>query len=184
MDENFLEFWGNFLISTARKKKQADDMTAWMQKASTGFDELMPMFRKFYGLEQLSEQSEDYKNMTEKAMLDFQGTFKEYMGALDFVPKREHLALVSKYETLKEKCADQEETIKHLRMLLNAKGAEQVQDIMREQGELFQGMVEGFREYFKDMGDSELSIEKSDDTRQEDNNLKGETKNDGTGTSN
>jgi hypothetical protein len=148
MDENFLEFWGNFLLSAARKKKQVDDMSTWMQKGLSNFEDFAGMFRKFYGLDQLSEPGTGYKRMTEKAMYDFQKSVKSYMGSMEFVPKREHLDLVEKYEKLKEKCADQEETIKHLRMLLNAKGIEQIQDIMKGQGELFQKMVKGFVQYF------------------------------------
>lgn len=148
MDENLLEFWGNFLLSTARKKKQVDDMTAWMQKGFNSFDDLSGMFRKFYGLDQLSEHSTEYKKMTEKAMEDFQKSFKEYMGSLAFVPKKEHLSLVDKYEKLKEKCADQEETIKHLKMLMNARGTDQLQEIIRDQGEVFQTMMKGFTQYF------------------------------------
>ena len=51
------------------------------------------------------------------------------------VPKDEHLALVKKYEELKEKVAAQEETINNLRMLLEEKKAE-------TQGELVKGFQE------------------------------------------
>jgi soluble cytochrome b562 len=181
MDQNLLEFWGNFLLSAARKKKQMDDVTTWMQKGVSGFDELTAMFRKFYGLDQMSEQSGEYKKMTEKAMQDFQQSFKEYMGTLDFVPRREHLSLVEKYEKLKEKCTDQEETIKHLKMLLNAKGIDQFQDLIKDQGELFQNMIKSFGQCFSspDKPDSE----KEAPEKQAKTNLKGDIeKNDRTDT--
>jgi hypothetical protein len=174
MDENFLEFWGNFLLSAARKKKQVDDVTAWMQKGFTGFEEMTAMFRKFYGLDQMSEQSADYKKMTEKAMQDFQQSFREYMGALDFVPRREHLNLVEKYENLKEKCSAQEETIRHLKMLLNAKGIDQFQHLIKDQGELFQNMIKSFGQYFNSLNQPDPPEEKAE--KQTNTNLKGDVK--------
>jgi hypothetical protein len=48
MDKYFLEFWGNFLINTAKGQKQMEDMSKWMQQGFEGFDELTGMFRKFW----------------------------------------------------------------------------------------------------------------------------------------
>ncbi len=161
MDEKFLEFWGNFLISTAREKKRADDITSIMQKSITGFNEMFatglnemtPMFRKFYGLDKVSEQSDDYSTLTKKAVDDFQKSFKDYMSMMGVFPREDYLALVEKYEKLKEKCAGQEETIRHLRMLLGAKSGEQneairsLQDIAKDQSDLFQKMVKDFSQF-------------------------------------
>ena len=70
------------------------------------------------------------------------------------VSKKEHLALVEKYEKLKLRCIDQEETIRHLRMLLEDRKevqsdtATQLQDIVKSQGDLFQKMMTDFSQYF------------------------------------
>ncbi|MCP4111596.1 MAG: hypothetical protein GY749_39765 [Desulfobacteraceae bacterium] len=194
MDEKFLEFWGNFLISTAREKKRADDISNIMQKSITDFNEmfaagmgeLTPMFRKFYGLDKLSEKSDDYSTMTKKAVDDFQKSFKDYMAMMGVFPKEDYLALVEKYEKLKEKCADQEETIRHLRMLLGANSGEQsdairsLQDIAKDQSELFQNMIKDFSQFPPGKDDSaskDLSPDQSENKARHNTDIKGELTN-------
>lgn len=169
MDEKFLEFWGNILINAARSKKQTDDFFRWMKSAGQGkeaprafpgTEELSELFRKFYGLDQVSERGEEYKQLYEKSLRDFQKSFKDSMGLMGIVPREEHLALVRKYEKLKERCAEQEETIRHLRMLLAAREngqadlSGQLQEVVRSQSELFQRMVSEFGQCFTRPGDA------------------------------
>lgn len=162
-DEKFLEFWGNFLLSAARGKKQAEDVGTWTrqyfksmnqivatsQKGFSDLSEFSVMFRKFYGLDQIPEQSPEYESRMKTSASDFQKSLNDYLGMMGMVSKAEHLALVRKYEKLKEKCADQEETVRHLRMLLDTKGTAQgeavrtLQDIMKDQTELFRNMMTG-----------------------------------------
>lgn len=156
MDTHFLEFWGNFLINAAKGQKQLEDMSKWMQQGFKGFDELTAMFTKFYGLEHMGKDSPDYMATWEKASEDFIKSFKEYLGLMGVVPKEEHLALVKKYEELKEKVASQEETIKHLRMLLGEKRAgtqgdvvKGFQEIIEKQSKEFQETMETFDRFFK-----------------------------------
>ena len=166
MDDKFLEFWGNFLLSAARGKKHTDRMFRWMQTGfpkpdessseynSPDFQEFSRMFRKFYGLDSLSQYSDQYKKTSETAMYDFQKSFKEYVALMGIVSQEEHLALVEKYEKLKTKCEQQEETIKHLKMLLNAKGTSHAEmssnfeNMVKTQGELFRKMMTDFGQYF------------------------------------
>lgn len=169
MDEKFLEFWGNILINAARSKKQTDDFFNWMKSGGgaeapktslPGTEEMAAAFRRFYGLDKVSEQGEDYNRMYRQSLEDFQKSFKEYLGLMGIVPREEHLALVRKYETLKERCAEQEETIRHLKMLLSgAKNgrnglSEQFQDLVKNQSELFQQMMSDFGQCFTRSGDS------------------------------
>jgi hypothetical protein len=56
MDRQFLEFWGNYLLSVARGQKQLEDVTRWIHGGFSGVDELTALFKKYYGLE---EQSQD-----------------------------------------------------------------------------------------------------------------------------
>jgi uncharacterized coiled-coil protein SlyX len=72
------------------------------------------------------------------------------------VPKNEYLELVGKYEKLKEKFALQEETIKHLRMLVSdskvkdqGELAQQFDELIRKQNDQFQNLVENFSKAFK-----------------------------------
>jgi hypothetical protein len=156
MDRHFLEFWGNFLINVAKGQKQMEDMSKWMQQGFEGFDELTGMFKKFYGLEHMEKDTPTYMETWKQASENFQKSFKDYLRLMGVVPKDEHLALVKKYEELKEKVADQEETIKHLRMLLEEKKVEiqgelvqGFQEIIEKQSEQFQETMETLSRFFK-----------------------------------
>jgi hypothetical protein len=149
VDRHFLEFWGNFLINAAKGQKQMEDMAKWMTQGLKGFEDLTTMFRKFYGLDNLSESAPDYVKTWEKAARDFQKSFQDYLNLFGVVPRHEHLNLVREYAALKEKVVAQEETIKHLRMLLEEKGMdlEQIvrgyQDLIKKQTDQFQRLMEG-----------------------------------------
>jgi hypothetical protein len=156
MDRHFLEFWGNFLINVAKGQKQMEDMSKWMQQGFEGFDELTGMFKKFYGLEHMEKDTPTYMETWKQASENFQKSFKDYLRLMGVVPKDEHLALVKKYEELKEKVAAQEETIKHLRMLLEEKKVETqgelvqgFQEIIEKQNEQFQETMETLSKFFK-----------------------------------
>ena len=111
MDKNFLEFWGNFLINTAKEQQRMEDLSKWMQQGFKGFDELTAMFNKFYGLEQMERDTPAYMETWKKASENFLQSFNDCIGLMGMVPKDKHLALIKKYEELKEKVAAQEETI-------------------------------------------------------------------------
>jgi len=156
MDKHFLEFWGNFLINAAKGQKQLDDMSKWMQQGFKGFDEFTDMFRKFYGLEHMEKDTSSYMETWKKASENFQKSYKDYLHMMGVVPKDEHLTLVRKYEKLKEKIAAQEETINHLRMLLEEKKVETqgklvqgFQEIIEKQSEQFQETMETLGSFFK-----------------------------------
>lgn len=156
MDKHFLEFWGNFLINAAKEQKRMEDLSKWMQQGFKGFDDLTEMFRKFYGLEHMEKDTPAYMESWEKASENFLESFKDYLELMGMVPKDEHLALVKKYEELKEKVAGQEETIKSLRLLLEEKRAESqgelvkgFQDLIDKQSKQFQETMVTFGRFFK-----------------------------------
>ena len=133
-----------------------EDMSKWMQQGFEGFDELTAMFKKFYGLEHMEKDTPAYVETWKKASENFQKSFKDYLRLMGVVPKNEHLTLVKKYEELKEKVAAHEETIKHLRMLLEEKKVETqgelvkgFQEIIEKQSEQFQETMETFSKFFK-----------------------------------
>jgi hypothetical protein len=159
MDTKFLEFWGNLLINAAQNQKQADSFFRWTStgkpsfsefasgKNIPGFPEMTEMFQKLYGLDKLTSFGEERQKMTQQAFAEFQKSLKEYLTLMGIVSKDEHLALVEKYEELKSRCAEQEETIKHLKMLLNARGTaqtdmtKQFETMVTNQGKLFQNII-------------------------------------------
>jgi len=167
MDEKLLEFWGNLLLNVAKGQKQSDAFFRWMRmgspdfndmfssKGAPGFEELSAIFQKHYGLDKVSKQSADYREVSEKAAREFQKSFKEYLTYTGLVPKKDHLELVARYENLKARCADQEETIRHLRMLLAGRETDQTdvvdqfQNMVKTQSDLFQNMVNEVGQYFK-----------------------------------
>jgi len=156
VDKNFLEFWGNFLINTAKEQQRMEDLSKWMQQVFKGFDELTAMFNKFYGLEQIERDTPAYMETWKKTSENFLQSFNDCIGLMGMVPKDKHLALIKKYEELKEKVAAQEETINHLRLLLEEKKTESqkelvqgFQDLIEKQSKEFQETMETFGRFFK-----------------------------------
>ena len=156
MDRQFLEFWGNFLLNAAKGQKQLEDMAKWMGSGFTGFDELTSLFRKIYGLEGVSKESSDYLKMWSGAQEDFKKSFKDYLALLGVVPRDEYMALVKKYEELKEKCESLEETVRHLRMLLSEAKIEEYhnvaghfEELVKKQGDQFQKVMDSLSQMFQ-----------------------------------
>jgi hypothetical protein len=158
MDKHFLEFWGNVLLSAAESQKQFEKLAKWMNQGFSGFEDLNTMFRSFYGLD---EGSPDFAKAWNEAEESFRKSLKDYLGFLGVVPKEEYLALVKKYEELKKKVATQEETIEHLRQLLQETGAGRdrvvgdFQELVSQQSEQFNELVKNFAEFFKSKQDDE-----------------------------
>jgi hypothetical protein len=156
MDPHFLEFWGNFLVNASKEQRRLKDLYEWMQQGFKGSDDLTEMFRKFYGLDHMEKDTPAYLETLKKASENFLESFKDYLDLMGMVPKDKHLALVQKYEALKEKVADQEETIKNLQLLLEEKRAESqgelvqgFQDLIEKQSKQFQKTMETFGSFFK-----------------------------------
>jgi len=148
MDKQFLEFWGNYLIQVAKGQQRMDDLHQWMSRGLKGFEDLTSLFRKAYGLEEVRRDHPDFGKMWKEAEEKFRESYAESLKLYGMVPRSEHLELVRKYEALKEKCADQQETIAHLKALLEAGGADQnelmrsFQELARKQGDQFQKFME------------------------------------------
>ena len=188
MDEKFLEFWGNLLLNAAKSKQQTEALMRWLRmglpgmasppaspKPPSGFDEMVAIFQKLYGLDNITDKNQDSQKTWAEALEKFQKSFQDSLALYGVVPKKEHLALVEKYEKLKARCSDQEETIRHLRMLLEDRSdqesdtATQLQDIVRNQGDLFQKMVTDFGHYFS--GDTSAPETQPKKKRKEEDDL-------------
>ena len=155
MDRHFLEFLGSFFLNAAKGQKQLEDMTQWISRGFSGFDELTNMFRKFYGMDGLSLASPDYAKAWEKASENFKKSYHEWLNLMSVVPKSEYQTLEKKCEALEEKVATQDEAIQHLRNLLSEKGvpyADAVQgftEMMEKQGLQFQELMDSVGKAFK-----------------------------------
>ena len=156
MDRQFLEFWGNSLLAVARSQKQLEEMAAWARQGFKGFEEMTALFLKTYGLSDCAKGSSDCMAAWRKAEEAFKQSFKDYVELFGFVPKDEHLELVKKFEELKEKFAAQEETVRHLRLLLSESTlkdqgelAKQFDDLIRKQNDQFQSLMDNFSKAFR-----------------------------------
>jgi len=154
----FLEFWGNFLVNAAKEQKRLEDLSKWMQQGFKykGFDDLTEMFRRFYRLKHMEKDTPAYMESWKKASEIFLESFKDYLDLMGMVSKDKHLALVKRYEEIKEKVGYQEETIKSLRLILEEKKAESLgelvkgfQDLIGKQSKQFHEIMETFGRFFK-----------------------------------
>ncbi len=155
MDEKYLEFLGNLFLNAARNQKQMEDLFRLSRQGFKGFEEMAAMFRKFYGLENIEKDAPEYIKTWQSATEEFQNSFKEYLKMVGVVPKEDYMTLLEKYEELKKKVADQEETIRHLQILLRDKSVDQgetakvFQDLMTKQSEQFMEMMNAIGQYFQ-----------------------------------
>jgi uncharacterized coiled-coil protein SlyX len=155
MNRQFLEFWGKALLQAAQSQKQLQDLAEWCQRGFLGFRDYTQLFKATYGLDEKAESSLDYLTLWKKSEDDFRESFKEYLNLLGMVPREEYAALARNYEELKEKVAEQEETIKLLRTLLEEKGlglaatSLEFQRLIEKQGEQFQKLFQGLGESVK-----------------------------------
>jgi hypothetical protein len=148
MNRHFLEFWGKALLQAAKSQKQLEDLAKWMPRGFLGFQDFTQLFKTSYGLNEVEEDAPDYLALWNKAEADFRESFKDYLNLLGGVPREEYAALARKYEELQAKASDQEEIIKHLRMLVDEKGmgleatTMEFQRLIKKQGEQFQQFLQ------------------------------------------
>lgn len=158
MNRRFLEFWGKALLQAAQSQKQLEDLAKWCQRGILSFQDYTQLFKTAYGLDQVEEDSPDSFAPWKKAEENFRESFKEYLNIFGVVPREEYAALARQYEELRAKVAEQEETIKHLRLLLEEKGLGleattlEFQQLIKKQGEQFQKFIRGMGESVKSEG--------------------------------
>ena len=152
MDKNFLEFWGNLLISIARGQRQTEDMTRWLNQDLTGLDTLMAPFRKFYGLEQVSPSTAKYEELWSKQLKSFQESFQDYLKLLDVVPRREYEKVQEENQALKKQIVEMEKAIKDLRMLVAEKMGSSASEAVKGFQELVFSQMDKFQEMMRSFG--------------------------------
>ena len=152
MDRQFLEFWGNYLLSVSRGQKQLEDVTSWIRGGFSGVEELTALFKKYYGLEEQSQEGPESSAAWEKAAADFKKSFGDYFSIMGWVSKDEYQILEKENQALKQKIEAQEETISRLRDLLKSPGIDPnksldvLQDLINKQSAEFQKLVKKFSE--------------------------------------
>lgn len=155
MNSKFYDFLGQFFTSMAKGQQQYEDLHKWMEHGLKGYEAMTALFRNAYGLENVKEDSPDYLKSWKLSSEEFQRSCKEYLELFDVVSRDEHLRLIKKYEALKDKTADQEETIKHLKELLSEKGKDQekvvdgFRSLINKQSSDFQDLIKYLSAYFQ-----------------------------------
>jgi len=150
-----LEFWGHALLNAAQGQKQLEDLAKWLPRGFFNLQDFTALFQKAYGLEQVEQNSPDYLKIWKKAEENFRESLQDYLNLLGAVPREEYLALAERSEKLKEKVAQQEETIRQLKILLEEKGMGlavanlEFQELIKRQGDQFQELLKGFGEVVK-----------------------------------
>lgn len=156
MDKKFLEFWGNLLLNAAKGQEQMEEMAKWVRQGFKGFEQQQQLFQKFYGLEGKSKADSEYIKMWTTALADFQKSLTEYMNLLGVVPKSEYQALHQKCQELEKKVAEQEETIRQLKITGadTWSGQEELtkamQDLVTKQGEQFRELMNNFSRFYEE----------------------------------
>jgi hypothetical protein len=161
VNSQFLEFFGNFLLSAAKGQKQLEQMAAWMKQGFTGVEELTAMFKRFYGLEQPKKVSPDQANLWEKAIKDYQRSFSQYAELWGWVSQEDHQALLQRCSELEKTIAKQQQTIAQLHLLLEAKGLgpaellQRFQTLVKDQGDQFQSLIQNLGKAFRKEGEKQ-----------------------------
>jgi uncharacterized coiled-coil protein SlyX len=149
MNRHFLEFWGKALLQAAKSQKQLEELATWFQRGFLGFQDFTQLFKTVYGLDELKEDNPDYLTLWKKAEEEFRDSFRDYLNLMGLVPREEYAALARRCKELEEKLAEQEETLKYLRLLAEEKGMGleattlEFQKLIKKQGEQFQKFIKG-----------------------------------------
>ena len=151
MDKQFLEFWGNFLLSAAKGQRQLDEFSRWMSQGMSGLRGLTDMFRQFYGLGNEGPGDDvDWKT----ARNSFEKAYRAYLDTLGVVPKSDYMALKKQLEALQKKAQDQEAALRKLRFELSESRMAQgdvvrgFQELIQVQSEQFQELTDSVSRFF------------------------------------
>jgi len=165
MDSKFLEFWGNVLLSAAKGQRQIEDFNRWIEQGFKGIQEFGTLLAGIYGIKEEPVPEEGGGEAWNRTLRDFRKSYEEYMSLMGMVSREDYRRLAEECERLKEKVAEQEDTIRRLRMNAGWENTSRdevvrgVQDLMTRQTEQFQELMKSYVSVFK--GDMPAKDEKS-----------------------
>lgn len=163
MDKQFLEFWGNLLLSAAKGQRQLDEFSRWMAQGMSGFRDLTAMFQQFYDLDVEGAGGDERWNSARSA---FATAYRAYLDSLGAVPRSELTALEKKCAALQKTVAEQEAALRRLRLELSESRMTQgdvvrgFQELMQVQCEQFKQVTDSFTRFFADQGPRETERNK------------------------
>lgn len=143
------------LVGTAKAQKQVELLAEWLRSWSESFGAASEFWKNAYASKHAVQSSPFYPVVWKESEETFRNLLKGYLSLIGGVPMEEHMELVEKYEELKEKSAEQEESIEHLRALLSREGiidygyfAREYQDFVKKQTKEYQKVMENFSKLF------------------------------------
>ena len=148
MDKQFLEFWGTMMLSAAKGQQQLEDIMKWMAGNMRDFSGISGMFCRMYGIDPAAENASDYAAIWQKAFNEFKDSYSELTAMMDLVPRKDYVALSRENQDLKNRIAELEEAVRHLRALLDAKVSSPVEGIRSFQ-ELINDQARQYQDFMK-----------------------------------
>ena len=157
MDKQFLEFWGNMMLSSAKGQQQLDDIMKWFSGNFTEFKDITSTFCKMYGIDPEAQKAPGNLNIWQKAFDEFQKSFGELAIMMDLVPRKDYIALSRENQDLKKRLSELEEGIAHQRALLAEKatassgeGLKGFQELINEQAKQYQDFMKNIGNVFEE----------------------------------
>jgi hypothetical protein len=156
MDKQFLEFWGNMMLSSAKGQQQLDDIMKWFSGNFTEFKDITSTFCKMYGIDPEAQKTPGNLTIWQKAFDEFQKSFGELAIMMDLVPRKDYIALSRENQDLKKRLSELEEGIAHQRALLAEKsiasstgeGLKGFQELINEQAKQYQDFMNNIGNVF------------------------------------
>jgi len=121
MDANFLEFWGNPLISIARCREQLDDMTCRAHQDFPGADDPSSLLGMTCGLNHFPHAPTGKAGLREETLDRFHQSYREHLKLLNVVPRTDYAALQKENDSVERKIVELEGVVGNLRRLLAGK---------------------------------------------------------------
>jgi uncharacterized coiled-coil protein SlyX len=156
MDKQFLEFWGNMMLSSAKGQQQFEDIMKWFSGNFTEFKDITSTFCKMYGLDPEAQKAPGNLTIWQKAFDEFQRSFSELAIMMDLVPRKEYISLSRENQDLKKRIAELEEGMAHQRALLAEKtiasgeGLKGFQELISEQAKHYQDFMKNIGNVFEE----------------------------------
>lgn len=154
MDKQFLEIWGNIMLSAAKGQQQLEDLMGWMAGSTKDLKEMYANFCRMYGMDPGAGQPPDYVALWKKTFNEFKDTYGELVAMMDLVPRRDCLALARENEDLKKRIAELEDAVRHFRSLLEeqvtapADGIRGFRELIDDQARQYQEFMKGVTSVF------------------------------------
>ncbi len=155
MDAKFYQFWEDFFKHAVGGQVAPDVLTGWSRLGGSAMpDELMAMFKKYYGLDQMSAEAPDYSILFESALKEFNQSLTNLYAILDVVPKQDYVDLEKKCKALERKVADLEGVIMQLKLLFKTnppnigEGIGSLNQMLKSQNEQFLKMMDNLAGFY------------------------------------